>query len=279
MRNVVFKAMWLSVMVLAMVTVSSCSSDDMFGFYENDKTAIREMALSEEYQTYLEEYFVATNALKSIDTTAMVACDTIGGKILKKVSFDDFASVYTLYKRFQEKYPYYNSLSNNEKTDIMNAAILNSPKLQNLSGIKTAKICRTKSSSTETIAAQNLSISRGDASGYTLTAMTAYGAQYEACSRSSDDGKEYGGFIFYADGSGIFVASPSPSSSGMTFPTSIFGSGMPENLRPDCSFHIHPSGNLEPSNTDVNSFSYMASFGVTVHLILSPDGHGETYSY
>lgn len=279
MKKRIFKAMWLSVMAVAVVTVSSCSSDSMFDFYQNDKAAIREMALSEEYQTYLEEYFFATNALKSIDTTAMVACDTIGGKTLKKMSFNDFVLVHRLYEKFQEKYPYYNSLSNNEKTEVMNLAILNSLKLQSLSGIKTATICRTKSSSAETVASMNLSISSSDTSGYELIAMSAYGAQLEACNRSSNNGNEYGGFIFYADGSGIFVASPSPSSTGMTFPTSIFGSSMPTNLRPDCSFHIHPSGNLSPSDTDKNSFSYMASFGVTVHLILSPDGHGETYTY
>lgn len=50
----VFRAMWLSVMILAVLTITSCSSDELFDFYEIPNEDYNNILNCEKYSEYLD---------------------------------------------------------------------------------------------------------------------------------------------------------------------------------------------------------------------------------
>jgi hypothetical protein len=251
----------------------SCSNDEFFMLNCTDSPLdIKTIANSFEYREYLNEYYRCLNSALETDTSQMELVDDLGTHLIYcKIETCDFSGVISKLKELEHSYPEFASATPLEQKSVMDYAIANDDNLRKEIGIKAKPFKRTRSGNYEDAFVSMMCYSFN---GYFFfredTRIELGTSAYAKCAAATftmAKGVEHGGYG-WSDGSGVVLYDPHATSNSMRM-LSTFNSPMP-----DYSFHIHPSGNLSPSNKDK---SYWIGSGIEKHLILNTSLGCKTY--
>lgn len=279
MKKRIFKAMWLSVMAVAVVTVSSCSSDDIKENIYNDNTLFY-LSKDPKYIDYVESSLLYENAIK--DTTNMTLTAYLGNNkaIYSKDIEYSYTNVINAYENFVDYYPQYLSMSVIEQNKLYNHCVNINPRLRELTDNK--NFLRTKSGNPETSDAYNAVMYKhaGDhvlngvfaySDSYLIKVTTASAAKYMAVQETISKGVERGGFV-WNDDSGCLFTDKNASSSSMGILFFDWGPYVPS-----YSFHVHTSSSTGLSDADILTLANSSAKGVNKMLILSTNGSSKMH--
>lgn len=232
-------------------TITSCSSDDFYGFEQNSYSnamSYYDIIHSPELVAYMSEFY---NYVKN-DTTKNLT------KNNKKLDIDEKSFIIRRYYDLIEKYPEFEYMMPQERIDVCNKCINNSPDLRKLYGRKS--FIRTKGENPENNTAwkslantTNSSITRavnceydflyngkvriyvfddptGAVSFATVTAMS--GVDWN--DPQPEQFKEVSGYIY--NNSSVALDDPDATNHNMAFVMWAWG-----RYHPDTYFHIHPN--------------------------------------
>jgi len=283
--------------VLATFLVSSCTSDEFFGIKEDydgvDYSTMEKIAKSKEYIEFKKQEFICMKELFLVDSAQTEIIDTIRDKC-KYVLKGTYSIQPPLEarKKMVASYPEYDNSTSEERNLILNIALNSDRSLRKLA-VKCIPniIHRTKSANYESDAVRWVRSAHqyeliSDTNGCTdlvsgansmwcVNGLTVYAysewlnALYNAISLSILHHTEYGGFSWAdSDCSGILIEDPYATIRSMHY-TNIEGEP-----NPSFDFHVHPSGTLTPSETDIRTWDRLPW---TEHHIIDSEGRGKMY--
>ena len=282
------------VCIMSVCVAASCTSDQFFGIEEEtDGTSystLNKIAQSKEFIEFQKQSFLSTEEMCNIDTTQKVLFDYFKGKPVYLIGDAHTIRPYLdARQKLVEAYPEYENTTIDEKNQIFNLAIMNNKSLRELAErcIPKALINRTKSINYESYAVIYTRSHPGkfeklsEADGGTWAVLPDYTwytrddymtAVNMAISESENTGLERGGLVFY-DYSGIMQVKPNlvPGEIDLWYYPDITNQ-----YAPQADFHTHPSGNLQPSETDYNSWSFVP-WGI--HMIYNCNGDYWVYGW
>lgn len=260
-----------AVMVLSLFA-ASCSNDAFFGFDESGEnpnyTILDIIANSKEFIDYQLSVQSHLMEVSSIDTTELEPYDVVNGKTvyISRQTISIFPIIMSK-KILLESFPEYAELTASDKKYLLKKAIANDATLKDLLDVNFGKtILRTKSVNNEINSvkwirtnSQNLMLSDSYGCSDMVTeanSMWSVGSciwyAYENYAMAISDAislarryaKEFGGYGWESDNSGIMIDDPSATEDHMVF------SRMISSPSPSFDFHVHPNGNLYPSGDD-----------------------------
>lgn len=218
----------MAVCVMGAFFAASCTSEEFFGIEEETDavafSTLTKIANSAEYLEYLEQSFLARQAIASIDTTKKVQVCEIDGKPIYGSESVSIQGALDARQKLLEAYPEFEKTTAAEKNQILNIAMMNSKSLRSIA--TPSAINMTKGSLYETEASRyalsnyesNILSGMSTSYYYAMGMSTWYvednylSAVAMAVSESEMSGHLAGGFEFY-DGSGIYVEDNRASSS------------------------------------------------------------------
>lgn len=250
----------------------SCTSDQFFGIEENSEglnySVLNKIAQSKEYIEFQKQSFLNMDKLLSVDTTQMEVIDTIGDRLLyASKEKGSIRPVLDAWQKLVELYPEYEETTLEEREQILNIALLNSKSLmmqvnKNTSGV----LKRTKSLNEETASVQFFlgwaELIEHNDSYYQWIIYNQNGYWgVNSCDnwficvdysirKTVEDGKEHGGYG-WTDTSGATIDDQNAARDSMSF----VWNGYDTTPYPYFDYHVHPSGNLTPSECDNASWS------------------------
>lgn len=250
----------------------SCTSDQFFGIEENAEglnySVLNKIAQSKEYIEFQKQSFLNMDKLLSVDTTQMEVIDTIGDRLLyASKEKGSIRPVLDAWQKLVELYPEYEETTLEEREQILNIALLNSKSLmmqvnKNTSGV----LKRTKSLNEETASVQfflgwaeliehNISFYQWiiyNQNGYwgVNSCDNWFICVDYSIRKTEGDGKEHGGYG-WTDTSGATIDDYYASRDSMNLVWNGYGT----TPYPYFDYHVHPSGNLTPSEWDNASWS------------------------
>jgi|GEM_PF-4998675 len=251
MNKNVFKAMWLSVMAVAVVTVSSCSSDsDFFGLdgLEDIYNQRNGMIESNEYIDYLESMIEFNEFFMNPIISQEDSIGRIGDKTIYSISYKNILQQErNAYNKLIKRYPYYAHMSKEEKIAITLSVILHDERFKTsriTTSLTSSTLTRAKNSNPEAIAFTIIPYKCTEGS-YTMEPYFLYTDAHNACKNYSKKyNKESGGFTFQ-DYSSIFIIDANASSSSCNLPILNWGSNIPV-----FAYHYHPTnGNYSSADS------------------------------
>ncbi len=251
----------------------SCTRDQFFGIEENTEglnySVMNTIAQSKEYIEFQKQSFFHMDKLLSVDTTQMVVFDTIGGDRLLYASKEigSIRPVLDAWNKLVELYPEYEKTTFGEREQILNIALLNSKSLMMQANKNTIGVLkRTKSVNEETASVQfflgwaeltgafdnNYQWKINKQGGYwrAISVDNWFISVDYAIGKTESDGKEHGGYG-WTDTSGASVDDSKATPTSMELVWNGYGT----TPYPYFDFHVHPSGNLTPSEWDSDSWS------------------------
>lgn len=250
----------------------SCTSDQFFGIEENAEglnySVLNKIAQSKEYIEFQKQSFLNMDKLLSVDTTQMEVIDTIGDRLLyASKEKGSIRPVLEAWQKLVELYPEYEETTLEEREQILNIALLNSKSLmmqvnKNTSGV----LKRTKSLNEETASVQfflgwaeliehNISFYQWiiyNQNGYwgVNSCDNWFICVDYSIRKTEGDGKEHGGYG-WTDTSGATIDDYNATRDSMNLVWNGYGT----TPYPYFDYHVHPSGNLTPSEWDNASWS------------------------
>ena len=273
---------------------TSCTSDAFFGFEENyeglDYQLLNQIAHSKEFINFQELSILSISEFRSIDTTQMVLFDTINGKQVFVTSEKySIQPVVEARRKLIESYPEFENATFLEKNQIRQISLMDNSQLRNLAKKVIPNYCKaqTKSYDIETDAyrymLQTSRHSEGSHQGeWIIKGVNSstntevvnswyidddyWNSIYDAIDLVYWFGAEQGGLGWFSDGSGIRIEAPEADSSHLP---RVWANANAE-PRPSFEFHVHPSGNLTPSESDMSVFYNHTGFW---HFIFDVDGN------
>lgn len=278
--------------VLLIFLAASCTSDEFFGIEENyegiEYRMIKKIAHSKEYIEFQKLSIQSMTELCNIDTTKLEFYDTINGKrVLVSPQKYTIRPVLDARRRLIESFPEYKNASIQEKNQIKQIAMMDNGQLREYAYIymSSSNYKKTKSYNVETDAYRYMIQSSRHEPGThegewvvtgvnhtTNTEVVNYwyiDEDYWNCIYDAIDlvfwfRKEQGGLGWFSDGSGIRISAPEADSGHLP---RVWINAQPW---PSLEFHVHPSGNLTPSEADMGA--YYNHNGLW-HLIFDVDGN------
>lgn len=282
----------LTAFIMDVLFATSCTSDEFFGIEEVydgvDYLTMERIAHSNAYIEFQKQSILCMLAFSNLDTICM-KLDSIDGQPIW-VSNRTFSaqSVFESRQEITDLYPEYDDMSDVEKQQILNIAINSNKQLRTLAHKYLKKNCmNTKSANYESDAVRWIQAGEtnlmGDSYGCSdllsgANSMWAVGGQYlyayslwtnalaDAMNLSRRNGVEFGGYAWESDDSGVLIDDPQSTQSELHSPF------IPANPYPSFHFHIHPSGNLSPSEADKNSLNLLSYFGCS-YIIFDLEGN------
>lgn len=250
----------------------SCTSDQFFGIEADAEglnySVLNKIAQSKEYIEFQKQSFLNMDKLQSVDTTQMVVIDTIGDRLLyASKEIGSIRPVLDAWQKLVELYPEYEETTFEEREQILNIALLNSKSLMMQANQNTSRILkRTKSLNEETSSVKFFlgwaELIEHNISFYRWIINNQNGCwNVNSCDnwficvnysigRTEKDGKEHGGFG-WTDTSGATIDDIYAASDSMSYVWNGYGT----TPYPYFDYHVHPSGNLTPSECDNSSWS------------------------
>jgi hypothetical protein len=275
MNKNVFKAMWLSVMAVAVVTVSSCSSDDFFEFdnyrlSENSFLDSKQVNLfyndiieSKEFKNYMlaKEAFGNLFSPKNIQKLQNQYIDSLNmfkiNYMNEQLALDNALSALII------KYPIYQKMSDNEKNELVHRYLMTYDEQYSSQYIAKKQICRAgKNRNPEPSIAHEFA-SRVNIPRYSLTAHIFVSDAINECKDYSHVHRVESGGLGFFDGSGVFVEDANATDSTMSLPVVT---GWSEGT-PEYGFHYHFESD-QLSGTDIESAN---NYGFPIYVIF--DGY------
>lgn len=280
------------------MSLASCESDAFWGIEEDgviEYSIMKKIAHSKEYFEFLDQSFLDMERGR-LDTAQMVIVDYYEGKPI--YSTEEEFSVIPLFKAKQElekKFPEYENLSDNEKNQIFNIAVMNSPNLRKLADKYISKdymryTVQTKSYHNimdETEAIQYIrrnfpatvsqlgneiydQIQIGSCTWYPYFDYSVM--INDVITKASYEHKEVGGFYFW-DQSAIQIYDPNATVNKMTL--SHVERDSERGVGPSWDMHVHPQS-LIASDEDYDTWSKLTC---RTHRIYNYSGEWRPYNF
>lgn len=296
----------LTVCVLSVLTTTSCSKDEFFKIEDTpciDSQTIYEIATSELYVDYQKARFAFFNEISNIDSTKIGHIRIIDGDTIFESGYTfSFGIIYELHDSLMKEYPELKDADQVDLALIQDVAISNNSALKEMAPKSViSSLNKTKASYADNLALQwcennahNLNgsmwVARASGEGWLVPTdegnvpapnrlyfecihcVTIDIAMELACIWSQNHGEEEVGGLGWNDNSAVMLYCENLSTTGWA----AFYPAWATNPLPDLDFHVHPSGDLNPSTLDAQAWLHMPWIP---HYIISYNHEMQMWQY
>lgn len=275
------KALLLPCLAMSLLAVTSCSSDDFFGFEDNELDNFDCIVHSEEYIDYLRmvcQFRDSVMESKHRSPDIILSNDTLTAYGVHINLPHNQLQI--RHNKLIGVFPEYATLSNNEIRDLLAWIQVDNPSLAEELKLDVKLPAHTKTGNPESDASCAMSYANWNGSQWSITEMP-WSLAVLQCRAACSGNKEYGGYAFN-DGSGLYIDDSMTSTITYEINDVHYTKRMMHmpvwdwhSYTPIFSFHCHPdqnTSNISMSDDDWAALAAMRSYGCDLMLIIVSDG-------